>query len=65
MSNVPTRARSGRDGRFRIRLSPGSYVVQALPEAGSAFPRPPAAFTVKVLAGRFTHITITYDTGIR
>jgi hypothetical protein len=39
--------------------------VHALPQAGSPFPRPPAALTVTVHAGRFTQITITYDTGIR
>jgi hypothetical protein len=60
-----TRAHSGADGRFRVRLSPGTYVVKALPRAGSPFPRPPAARQVQVRDRRFTEITITYDTGIR
>lgn len=65
-SNAPaTSVHSAADGRFRVRLAPGSYVVQALPKAGSPFPRPPGPLDVKVKAGRFTHITITYDTGIR
>ena len=59
------RVRSGIDGLLRVRLSPATYVVQALPLSGSSFPRPPSALMVKVHAGRFTHITITYDTGIR
>jgi hypothetical protein len=41
------------------------YLVQALPQHGSPFPRPPAARGVQVRPGRFTHLTITYDTGIR
>ena len=56
---------SGLDGRFRISLHAGTYVVVALARAGSPFPRPPAASRVKVDAGRFTLVTITYDTGIR
>ena len=57
--------RSGQDGRFSVRLAPGTYVVKPLAAAGSAFPRPPAPRRVTVHAGRFTRITITYDTGIR
>jgi hypothetical protein len=56
---------SGVNGRFRIALHAGTYVVVALARAGSPFPRPPAASRVKVDAGRFTFVTITYDTGIR
>ena len=56
---------SGADGRFRVRLAPGAYLVKPLGRHGSAFPRPPAAREVRVHAGRFSHITITYDTGIR
>jgi hypothetical protein len=43
----------------------GTYIVQALPEQGSPLPRPPAPERVQVHPGRFTDITITYDTGIR
>jgi hypothetical protein len=57
--------KAGSDGRFRVRLLPGSYVLQALPRSGSPFPRPPTPLRVQVHAGRFTNITITYDTGIR
>jgi hypothetical protein len=60
-----TSAHSGADGRFRVRLSPGTYVVQGLPLAGSPLPRPPGPLRVQVRARRFTNISITYDTGIR
>lgn len=57
--------RSASDGRVRVRLAPGAYTVQALPRAGSPFPRPPSPSRVQIRPGRFTVITITYDTGIR
>jgi hypothetical protein len=57
--------RSGADGRFRVSLSPATYVVRGLPRVGSPLPRPPAAHQVQVRARRFAYITITYDTGIR
>jgi hypothetical protein len=57
--------RSDANGRFVIQLSPGRYVVLGLSKPRSAYPRPPPAVTVRVLSGRFTRITVTYDTGIR
>ena len=57
--------RSGRDGRFKVRLAPGLYVVDALGRRGSPLPHPPAARDVRVRVRRFTRVTITYDTGIR
>ena len=57
--------RSGSDGRFSIHLAPGVYVVKPLARSGSPLPRPPAPSQVRVRVGRFTHVTITYDTGIR
>jgi hypothetical protein len=60
-----TTVQSGKDGRFRVGLSPGTYVVRPLSRSGSPFPRPPAPSRVHVTGGRLTHITITYDTGIR
>src|SRR5919109_2882572 len=51
---------SGADGRFRVRLVPGEYEVQALAQPGSPYPRPPRPFDVRVRAGRFTRVTITY-----
>jgi hypothetical protein len=60
-----TSVRSAADGRFRVRLYPGTYVVQALAYAGSALPRPPAARRVQVHAGRYTLVTMSYDTRVR
>ncbi len=57
--------RSRRDGRFRVSLAPGAYVVRALPVSSSFLPRPPSPFRVQVPKGRFAIVTITYDTGIR
>jgi hypothetical protein len=60
-----TTIRSGADGRFRVRLAPGTYLVLPLPRAGSPFPRPPGEAVEIVHPHRFTFVTITYDTGIR
>jgi hypothetical protein len=60
-----TRVRSGTDGRFRVHLVPATYAVEALPQGSSPLPRPPSARRVVVHAGRFTSITISYDSGIR
>jgi hypothetical protein len=57
--------RSASDGRFHIRLPAGTYTVRALRLGGRVFPRPPAPLRVRVHPGRFTAITISYDTGIR
>ena len=65
-SRLPsTMLRSTKNGRFEVRLAPATYVVQALGQNGSFYPRPPAPVQVRVNTGRLTHITITYDTGIR
>jgi hypothetical protein len=53
------------DGRFRVRLPPGTYTVEATAQRASPLPRPPSPLQVQVGRGRFTAITITYDTGIR
>jgi hypothetical protein len=56
--------RSGKDGRFRVNLAPGRYVLEPLsPNEGA----PPYAgpVTVRVRAHVFTPVTITYDSGIR
>jgi hypothetical protein len=57
--------RSGSDGRFRVKLSPGRYTLTPLAQPGSPFPRPGPPQTVTVHTGRFTYVTVTYDTGIR
>jgi hypothetical protein len=57
--------RSNSNGRFRVTLAPGSYVLRPLRVHNQQLPRPPAPSRVEVVAGQFTHVTITYDTGIR
>ncbi|MDP9329418.1 MAG: hypothetical protein M3P11_02055 [Actinomycetota bacterium] len=50
-------------GRFRLVLAPGTYVVIVVATSGPA----PAAVpqTVQVTAGAFTQVTLEVDTGIR
>jgi hypothetical protein len=57
--------RSGSYGHFSVALSPGEYTLEGAPQAASPFPRPPRPLQVQVSRGRFTTITLTYDTGIR
>lgn len=57
-----TTVRSGEDGRFRIGLESGTYVLD--PESGDPFPVA-GQMEVVVTEGMFTSVTIHYDTGIR
>lgn len=57
-----TRIRSGPDGRFRVGLLAGSYVIE--PESGTPFPYA-GPLEVQVEAGRWTEVAVHYDTGIR
>jgi hypothetical protein len=53
------------DGRFRIPLGPGRYLVVALAASGGLpYPRPESQ-TVTVSAGAYTDIIVRYDSGIR
>ncbi len=55
---------SGPDGRFRVALEPGEYLLEPQsPNPGA----PPFAEpqTVEVEAGQFTDVEIYYDSGIR
>jgi len=59
---VVAETRSGADGRFRIFLAPGVYVLE--PEQGDPLPvATPLEFTV--VKGRFAAVTVSYDSGIR
>jgi len=59
---VVATAHSGPDGRFRILLEPGTYVLH--PESDAIYPQAPAQ-TVTVYRDRFTPARIVYDSGIR
>lgn len=56
------RVTTDRNGTFHVVLPPGTYVIEPL--SGG---RPPVGHpaTVSVEPGKFTDITIIYDTGIR
>lgn len=60
-----SRVQTGSDGRFRVSLPPGEYTV------GPPRDQQPRRFgrgeeqTVKVLPGKFTHVTISFDSGMR
>lgn len=61
---VVATVRAAKDGRFRVNLAPGEYVLEPLPPNEGA---PPYAspVTVEVDAHVFTPVTISYDSGIR
>lgn len=52
---------SGTDGRFRIELPPGDYIVQPSP-GGDPFPRAEAR-SVTVVAGEMSEVEIDYERG--
>jgi hypothetical protein len=57
-----TRFKTGSDGRFRIALAPGTYVLE--PTSGNPFPAGKPS-DVTVSAGAYTHVDVHLDTGIR
>jgi hypothetical protein len=63
-TDVVATAISGEDGRFRIPLAPGRYVVLAANVTGAI--RPAASpVDVEVPTGRYVSITVSFDSGIR
>ena len=59
---VVARAVTARDGRFRLRLRPGAYVVAVARRAPIGCSAPKAAV---VRTGRFTLVRLMIDSGIR
>ena len=59
-----TRASVDKNGYFKIPLPPGDYILDAKNKTGSVFPisRP---IEIMVSPGRFTNITVNFDSGIR
>lgn len=56
--------RTDANGRFRIELEPGDYMVQAIPldQSGIQFSKPQ---NVTVVTGQFLEVNVGLDTGIR
>lgn len=58
-----TRFQTDEQGRFRVPLQPGTYLlVPVVPEQGGPWAIPQA---ISVDDGKFTHVEISYDSGIR
>ncbi len=62
--DVVATARSGADGRFRVALAPGRYIVVG-GTPGSFVPPIARPLEITVVAHRFTAVTLRFDTGIR
>ncbi|MBI3654473.1 MAG: carboxypeptidase regulatory-like domain-containing protein [Acidobacteria bacterium] len=58
------RLETGSDGRFRVALPPGEYLIRPIGGQTRMSPRANEQ-TVRVVAGQFTRITITFDSGMR
>jgi hypothetical protein len=56
---------SAQDGTFRIALPPGKYAVTAEPLEADAIAHSVPLSQVVVPLGEFTHVTISFDSGIR
>lgn len=61
---VVTTVDSGKDGHFTVALPPGSYVVRPETLAGAP-PHAPEGASVTVQPGRYTIVTLRFDSGIR
>jgi hypothetical protein len=59
---VVAQVQSGADGRFTVKLAPGTYTVE--PQNGQPLPRAESQ-VVTVKPHAFTEVTIAYDSGIR
>jgi Carboxypeptidase regulatory-like domain len=55
-------AHSGKDGKFRVAVPPGTYEVGATNLNGIQLSK---AVSVTVPAGRFVEVTVPVDSGIR
>jgi hypothetical protein len=57
--------RSGKDGRFRVKLAPGKHKLTPISPNPGAPPHAPPPLSLTVESGRYTHVTVRYDSGIR
>lgn len=63
-SDVVAQVDSGADGRFRIPLDPGAYVLR--PDNLASAPVPSARpMEVTVRAGAFARVVVRFDSGVR
>jgi hypothetical protein len=58
------RVQSGADGRFKVDLAAGTYTLVGLNVGNSMLPRP-IQTAATVVQGRYSAITVEYDSGIR
>lgn len=58
------RVETGSDGRFRVVVPPGTYLVGPPSGTGRRLPRG-GQETVTVVSGRFAQVTINFDSGMR
>ena len=58
-----TTVTSGADGRFEVRLAPGTYRI--VPQVAEVLPIASPLEDVVVAAGRFTEVQVDFDSGIR
>jgi hypothetical protein len=54
---------SGADGRFEVRLAPGTYRI--VPQVAEVLPIAAPVEGIVVAAGRFTEVQVDFDSGIR
>jgi hypothetical protein len=57
-----TQVQTDQQGHFKVSLKPGSYILH--PESPNVMPMA-AEQVFGVIAGQFTQLTVTYDSGIR
>ena len=62
--NEVTRFRSGADGRFKVALAPGRYVLVGQGPSTASLPRP-IPVSVTVTSGSYAVVTVQFDSGIR
>jgi len=55
---------AGSDGHFKVDLPPGRYTLMGEAVAGNPLPRPLPTSAI-VSPGRYTTVTVEYDSGIR
>lgn len=58
-----TTVSSGADGRFEVRLAPGTYRI--VPQVAEVLPIAAPVDDIVVAAGQFTEVQVDFDSGIR